>query len=81
MASTLPFTDCPAGGTSLELEAGEARDSLAFSSKEEVAILYSGCERGFCSSNSRGEVDKGGGGSKLETGAGGDSPAFQQVTS
>ena len=45
-ASTLPFTDCLFGGTSLELEAAEVGDSPAFGSKEEVAIFSSGCERG-----------------------------------
>ena len=35
-APTLPFIDCPSGGTSSELEAQEARDSPAFGSEEEV---------------------------------------------
>ena len=79
-ASTLPFTDCPFGGTSLELEAREAGDSPAFSSKEEVAIFSFGCERGSSSSKRRGEVD-GGGDSELEAGAGGEFVASHQFTS
>ena len=49
-ASTLPFTNCPSGGTSSMLEAGEVGDSLAFGPKEEVAIASSGCERAYSSS-------------------------------
>ena len=37
--STLPFTDYPSRGTSSELEAGGAGESIAFNSEEEVCIL------------------------------------------
>ena len=60
---------CPCGGTSLELEFGEAADSQCFGSKEEVAILPLGCERGSSSGKSKGEVERGRN-SGLEAGAG-----------
>ena len=79
-AITLPFTDFPSWGTSLELEAGKAGDSPIVGSEEEAAMLPSSSERGSSSSKRRGEVD-GGGDSGLEARAGGDSPGFHQVTS
>ena len=74
-ALTLPFIDFPSGGTSLELEVGEAGDSPTLGSKEEVAMLPSGCKRGSSSSKRSGEVD-GGGDSESEAGARGDYPSF-----
>ena len=79
-ALTLPFSDFPSWGTSLELEAGKAGNSPTVGSEEEAAMLPLGSERGSSSSKRRGEVD-GGRDSGLEAGAGGDSPGFQQVSS
>ena len=64
-ASTLLFTNGQSGGVSSELDAGEARDSLAYSSKEEVAMLSLSYERGSSTSKRRGEVDGGGGGQRV----------------
>ena len=79
-ALTLPLADFPSGGTSSELEAGEAGDSPLVGFEEEATILPSGCERGSSSSKRRGEVD-GGGDLESEAGAGGDSPGLQQPIS
>ena len=57
----LPFTNFPSRGTSSELEAGKAGDSLTVGSEEEATMLPLGSERGSSSSKRRGEVEGGAG--------------------